>query len=174
MDHSELTHLVAYHHWATSRLFETLATLPADALDQPVGGSFGTARGLLRHILGAEEVWMDRLHGHSPPVFPDLATCNAVNDFQVAWDAVQARQRSFIAGLGSEQLESPIGYINFRGEAWAYPLDAVLLHLVNHGTYHRGQLAHVIRQLGHTPPATDYLIFADEVAAGRPGKLPAV
>jgi uncharacterized damage-inducible protein DinB len=167
MDLRALTHLVAYHHWATGRLLRTLGTLPADALDQPVGGSFGTAQGLLLHILGAEEVWMQRLHGHSPPAFPDLASCNAVSDFQAAWDAVQARQHAFISGLGSEQLDAPVGYINFSGEAWAYPLDAVLVHLVNHGTYHRGQLAHVIRQLGQTPPATDYLVFADEIAAGR-------
>jgi uncharacterized damage-inducible protein DinB len=168
-----LTHLVAYHHWATSRLFSALSALPADALDQPVGGSFGTARGLLRHILGAEEVWMQRLHGHSPRAFPAVTSCVAVSDFQAAWGAVRTAQHTFISGLGSEQLEAPIGYINFRGESWAYPLDAVLLHLVNHGTYHRGQLAHVIRQLGQTPPATDYLVFADEIAAGPLG-LPAV
>jgi uncharacterized damage-inducible protein DinB len=166
MDFRALALFVAYHHWATSRLLSGFSALPADALDQPVGGSFGTARELLRHILGAEEVWIQRLHGHSPAAFPDLTSCNAVSDFQAVWDAVQAEQHAFISDLGIEQREATISYINFRGEAWAYPLDAVLLHLVNHGTYHRGQLAHVLRQLGQTPPSTDYLVFVDQFAAG--------
>ncbi|HET9440126.1 MAG TPA: DinB family protein [Longimicrobiales bacterium] len=162
MDIRALTRLVGYHHWATSRLLGALSALPADALDRPVGGSFGTLRGLLQHILGTEEVWLERLRGHSPSALPDLTSFNAVSDFQAAWGAVQTEQHIFISGLGSEQFEAPISYINFRGEAWAYPLDAVLLHLVNHGTYHRGQLAHVLRQLGQTAPATDYLVFVDE------------
>jgi uncharacterized damage-inducible protein DinB len=166
MDFRALAHFVAYHHWATSRLLSAFSALPAAALDQPVGGSFGTARELLRHVLGAEEVWVQRLHGHSPAGFPDLTTCNAVSDFQVVWDAVQAEQHAFISDLGIERREATISYINFRGEAWAYPLTAVLLHLVNHGTYHRGQLAHVLRQLGQTPPSTDYLVFVDQFAAG--------
>lgn len=174
MDLRALTHLVAYHHWATGRLLGALGALPADALDQPVGGSFGTVRGLIGHVLGAEEVWIQRLHGHSPAAFPDLTSFSAVSDCQAAWDAVQAEQHAFISGLGSERLEAPISYINFRGEAWAYPLDAVLLHLVNHGTYHRGQLAHVLRQFGEVPPATDYLVFLDEIAAGPLDRLPAV
>jgi uncharacterized damage-inducible protein DinB len=171
MDLRALTHLVAYHHWATSHLLNALSVLPPDALDHPTGGSFGTPRALLAHILGAEQVWIERLHGHSPRALPDLTSCNAVKDFQAAWEAVQAAQRTFIRGLSSERPETPISYMNFRGEAWAYTLEAVLLHLVNHGTYHRGQLAHVLRQLGQTPPPTDYLVFLDEIAvvpADRP------
>lgn len=174
MDLRALAHFVAYHHWATSRLLRAFSALPADALDQPVGGSFGTARELLRHILGAEEVWIQRLHGHSPAAFPDLATCDAVSDFCAVWDAVQAEQHAFISHPGMEQRAAIIRYRNFRGEAWAYPLDAVLLHLVNHGTYHRGQLAHVLRQLGQTPPSTDYLVFVDQFTAGSLDTSPPV
>ena len=161
---TELTHLLAYHHWPTTRLLGALGRLPADALAQPIGGSFGTASGLLQHILGAEAVWMQRLRGHSPPAFPDLTSCRSASDFQAAWNAVQTEQHTFISGLTNEQIPVPVRYVNFRGETWTYPLDAVLVHLMNHGTYHRGQLAHVIRQLGETPPATDYLVFVNEIS----------
>jgi uncharacterized damage-inducible protein DinB len=173
MDLRALTHLLTYHHWATSRLLQTLSVLPPDALDHPTDGSFGTPRALLAHMLGAEEVWMERLNGRSPRALPDHTSGRAVADIQAAWEAVQAAQRAFIRGPGSERLEESVSYTNFRGETWAYSLEAVLLHVVNHGTYHRGQLAHVLRQLGQMPPSTDYLVFMEEMAAG-PADAPSV
>ena len=82
---------------------------------------------------------------------------------------MEAATAEYLAGLQEGDLRRVVSYVNFQGETWAYPLDAVLWHLVNHGTYHRGQLAHVLRQLGQAPPTTDYLVFVDEIAAGPPG-----
>jgi uncharacterized damage-inducible protein DinB len=162
MDPGMLGHLLAYHRWATSRLLDSLLAVPAEALHRPVGGSFGSAHGLLVHMLAAERIWMERLQGRSPTKLGDLSACTTADDFQAEWQAVQTAQRAFLQGLGSERLGTPLSYTNFAGEVWTYPLGTVLLHVVNHGTYHRGQLAHVLRQLGQAPPPTDYLVFADE------------
>ena len=56
-------------------------------------------------------------------------------------------------------LEESFTYVNLKGEQSTYRFADILVHVVNHGTYHRGQLGHLLRDLGLTPPSTDYLIF---------------
>ena len=59
-----------------------------------------------------------------------------------------------------------VSYVNVKGETWTYRLEEMLVHLVNHSTYHRGQVATMLRQLGKTPEPTDYLLFLDGGARG--------
>ena len=53
-------------------------------------------------------------------------------------------------------------YVNLRGETWEYALWQQMLHVVNHASYHRGQVVTMLRQLGAPPPTTDFLVFYDE------------
>ena len=159
MEHAALTQLLAYHHWATDRLLDAVRALPAEALAQPLGGSFGTGRGLLGHLLGAEQLWVERWQGRSPASMPDVTGCETAEQFALAWEATREAQRRVLRGRSDATLAAPLTYTNLRGETNTYPFSAVVLHLVNHGTYHRGQLAHLLRQLGQVPPSTDYLLF---------------
>jgi len=61
-------------------------------------------------------------------------------------------------------MDEALTYVNFAGQTWTYPLAETLLHVANHGTYHRGQIATMLRQLGKTAISTDYLRWID---AGR-------
>ena len=69
--------------------------------------------------------------------------------------------RHYLAGLSDEVMERPLIYTNFKGEAWSYPLWRTLFHLVNHQTYHRGQIATLLRQLGAQPAPIDFLVAHD-------------
>jgi uncharacterized damage-inducible protein DinB len=70
----------------------------------------------------------------------------------------------FIHNLADESLDKMITYINLKGETWTYPLWQMLQHLVNHSTYHRGQVTTMLRQLGAEPAATDFLLFFDKIS----------
>jgi uncharacterized damage-inducible protein DinB len=75
---------------------------------------------------------------------------------------VESAQRKLLDSLTGERLAGVVGYVNNRGETWAYPLWQQMYHVVNHSSHHRGQVVSMIRQLGREPATTDFLAFQDE------------
>ncbi len=69
--------------------------------------------------------------------------------------------REYLSGLTEEALKLPLTYLNLKGESWTYPLWKTLFHVVNHQTYHRGQVTTLLRQLGAQPVQIDYLVGHD-------------
>lgn len=165
-ERDQILELFAYHHWATDQVFGALSALSAAQLNEEWGGSFGTGRALLRHVVGVEQLWFERWRGKSPKGLPDFPPTLAGRDFADAWSKVKAEQQEFLEELSRSQLEGTLSYVNIKGEKWTYPLSDVLAHVVNHGTYHRGQLTHLLRDRGLAGISTDYLLFADERRKG--------
>lgn len=123
-------------------------------------------RDTLAHIMFAEWLWLERWHGRSPSgpppgEFPDLASIRA------HWQKIEADLRSFVERLSAADLERVVEYKNTKGHAFSNPMWQMLQHLVNHGTYHRGQITTLLRQLGATPVATDMIAFYRE-QSGQP------
>lgn len=162
MNREALVSFYAFHHWAMDRLLAAMETVPEAAIDRPLGGSFGTLGELLRHMLGADTIWLERWHGRSPTSAPEMRSWRGVPDFQREWDGLKAKQRVYLEEVDEAALRQPLGYTNLAGEPSSIPLGDILLHVVNHGTYHRGQIAHMLRQLGERPPSTDYVQFVRE------------
>jgi len=117
----------------------------------------GTPRALalMGHVLGTEWLWLSRLRGvPSPaPVWPD-------------WDAERCGTEAgtlpgewerYIDAIGEEGLAATIEYTNSQGERWSSSVEDVLLHVVLHSVYHRGQAAAVVRANGGTPAYTDFI-----------------
>jgi uncharacterized damage-inducible protein DinB len=75
---------------------------------------------------------------------------------------VETEQRTFLEAVTDERLRTVVSYLNLQGQRWEYPLWRQMLHVVNHSTYHRGQLTTMLRQLGAQPAPTDLLVFDDE------------
>ena len=165
--------LITYHLWATGSLLDVVATVSTDEFERALGGSFGSLRGLCLHVLGAEWVWLERLAGRTPTAFPHPAGAGSPAGVRDEWTALAARHRARLtrAAPGDRAVDdpdAPFSYVNLQGQHCTYPTGDVLLHVVNHGTYHCGQLAHMLRQLGRTPPSTDYLNYLDEVTDAGP------
>jgi uncharacterized damage-inducible protein DinB len=155
----DIARLFKFHHWATGRVFDALAALSSADLDRKWGGSFGTGRGLLEHIVGSDRVWIERLNGNSPKTRPVYPTRYSGSEFRNEWIEVEAEERRFIGSLTPAQLAKDLSYVNLKGEAFTWPLPDVLFHIVNHGTYHRGQITQLLRDLGKDAPATDFTVF---------------
>jgi uncharacterized damage-inducible protein DinB len=142
-----LTRLFAHLDWADRRALAMLRATPdRDAVRR------------LAHLLAAEEVWLARLEGRTPtqPVWPDLDldACAALAD------ANRARWASYLAALTPESLAREVAYTNSAGEPFRSRLDDILLHVLLHGQYHRGQVALLVRAAGGEPQGTDYIAFA--------------
>jgi uncharacterized damage-inducible protein DinB len=160
----EVSRLFAYNRWANARAFEGAAALTADELSRSVGGSFTSVLGTLTHLVGAEWVWLERWHGRSPGALPASQVASDLAALRGKWEKVHEAHRIFVESLTADRLTEPLTYVNFAGQNWTYPLGEVLIHVANHGTYHRGQVATLLRQLGKTPASTDYLRYLDAIA----------
>lgn len=80
---------------------------------------------------------------------------------------MESEQQTFLKLLTDGLLETRVSYKNFSGQQWQYSLAQMIQHLVNHSSYHGGQVVALLRQLGQTPPATDLLVFLDESIPAR-------
>ena len=92
------------------------------------------------------------------PAGEDLAALEALAR---KWREVEAGQDAYIATLTPERLSEPLSYVSFSADSFTRQLGDALLHLANHGTYHRGQVATLLRQAGRKATSTDYLRFTD-------------
>jgi len=160
-----LRELFAYNYWARDRQFRACAVLTPEQFLRPLGNSYSSVRDTIVHLLGAEWVWQERWRGRSPTRedarefapenFPDLAS------IERRWKPVERDVRDFLAGLSEQALSRDVTYTNLAGERWSYPLWRALFHLVNHQTYHRGQLTTLLRQLGAEAVPIDFLVAQD-------------
>lgn len=141
-----LRRLLAYDDWANREVCRVLNEAePPPARSQK----------LLAHIIGAEELWLDRLLAEKKPVevWPALTS----GQCEARLTELARRWRSYLAGMSAEKLTAPIAYVNSKGEPWKSPAEDVLLHVVMHSAYHRGQMATDMRAAGHTPAYTDFI-----------------
>jgi uncharacterized damage-inducible protein DinB len=158
----ELKRLFAYNRWATTRTLDAVASLTPEELTRDLKSSFPSVVATLAHGLGAERVWLTRWQGTSPTAFPPESSLATLADVRAAWDELWRDQQTYLAGLGDVDVARPLAYKLFNGQADTQPLGDLMRHVINHATYHRGQVVTMLRQLGKTPPSTDYIRFVRE------------
>lgn len=158
--------LLDYHVWARERVLAPVAALTAEQFTRDMGNSFGSVRDTLAHLYGADLVWFERWTGGSPrglpPAagFPDLATLRA------AWAELDPKVRAFVGGLDGPGLARSLRYQAFNGQEATVGYWQMLQHVVNHGSYHRGQVTTLLRQLGvAAPQGMDLIAFYRERAS---------
>ena len=158
MTTSELATLVDYHYWARDRMLAAIEPLSPDQFTREMGNSFSSVRDTVSHLHGAEWVWLSRLQGASPTAllpherFPDLAAARN------AWSESEAGLRAFVAGLDAAALDRMLDYRLLNGAPASSRVWHIVQHLVNHATYHRGQVTTMLRQLGTASPRSQDLI----------------
>ncbi len=158
---STLAELFDYNYWARDRQLAACAALSTEQLLRPMGGSFGSLRDTLAHLVMAEWVWLERWQGRSPRTAPSPEEFPSLEAIDERWRTVERGVRGYLAGLREEELARPLTYVNLKGETWTYPLWRTLVHVVNHQTYHRGQVTTLLRQLGAVAAPVDFLVAQD-------------
>jgi uncharacterized damage-inducible protein DinB len=161
MEPGEVRELYNYNAWANHRTLNASATLTEEQFVRDLRSSFGSVRDTVVHILGAEWIWLERCNGRSPGALPSPEPFGNVSHVRSRWGEIERDQLAFVGGLSAADLGRVIEYRNMRGNRFAYPLRKILRHVVNHSTYHRGQVASMLRQPGIAPVATDLLRYYD-------------
>jgi len=156
-----LGELIDYNYWARDRQLQACAALSPEQFLRPLGASFSSVRDTLAHLVAVEWIWLERWRGRSPQAllaaeeFPTLA---AISE---RWSAVERELRAFLGGLSDDALERTFTYVNSKGETWTYLLWRAVFHVLNHQSYHRGQVTTQLRLLDVEPPQVDFLLALD-------------
>ena len=148
----DLRTLLDYHYWARDRLLDALEGLSAEQFTRDLGSSFKSVRDTIAHTYAAEWAWYERWHGRSPTAQLPYDQFGDVASLRAAWTEHEAKMRAYVDGLDEVGVNHVIDYTLLNGSAGSTPLWQMLQHVVNHASYHRGQVTTMLRQLG-APPA---------------------
>jgi uncharacterized damage-inducible protein DinB len=157
--------LYDYNSWANHRTLEACTALSDEQFTRDLGSSFRSVRDTLAHICGAEWLWLERWHGRSHNSIPPASDFPNLESLCRRWDEIERNLLDYIASLTPEDIQRVIQYKTTQGVPQAAPPWQMLQHLVNHGSYHRGQVATMLRELGAKPIATDLILYYRERAA---------
>lgn len=142
---------------ATALAFESIASIPEA---NRAGGDCRRALGIMAHIQLARRIWLERAERlASEPVsdwFPDWPieqTARLAAELDRSWSA-------FLDSIREPDLDRPVLYRNTKGEQFTNALDDILIHVFNHSTYHRGQIAMLVAKAGGPPASTDLIVFS--------------
>lgn len=147
-----------YSAWASARLLDAVAALPAAELERDFGTADKSVIGTLAHTYGGDRVWLARVRGDAPQRLPG-AEIHDLPRLREAWLGIGADWKTWAAPLSDEDFQQAISYHDLKGNPWTTPLWQVVLHVVNHASHHRGQAAGFLRSLGHTPPPLDLIAY---------------
>jgi len=155
------THL-RYHRWATSQVLQQTTPLPSEELVKDLKGSFHSIYDTLVHLFQADSIWLDRLEGRPTGVLADYEAPGCTFELSEAWMKVLDK----MVGWGDELTEADwsreMSYKTLAGVPYNTPIWQMVLHVVNHGTHHRGQIISMLRQLGSKPKGLDLMHFYRE------------
>lgn len=147
----DLQTMLDYHYWARDRLLDALEGLSPEQYAKDLGSSFKSIRETVVHMYAAEWAWHSRWQGTSPTALLSSEPYPDVASIRRAWSEIEASVRAFTKRLGQSGLTTVIEYKLLNGSAGASPFWQMLQHVVNHASYHRGQVTTMLRQLGAQP-----------------------
>ena len=166
----DLKTLIDYHYWARDRVLDAIEPLTPEQFTRDLGSSFKSVRDTVAHLHAAEWAWHQRWIGTSPTAllpadrFPDAASARQ------GWAATEKDVRSFVGSLDEAGVSKLHAYKLLNGADGVSPFWQMLQHVVNHASYHRGQLTTMLRQLGAQPPKPmDMIAFHRSQGVGARG-----
>ncbi len=159
MTPEDIRTLYEFDAWANRRLLEAASALTPEQLTRDLGSSFRSVRDTLVHIMGAQWVWLERWNGRTPQGLPGAGDFTTVEQIRSRWAEIEHDLLAYVGGLSATDIAEVREYKTLTSGVVRNPLWQSLQHLANHGTYHRGQVTTMLRQLGAKTVPTDLIVF---------------
>ncbi len=151
-------HLV-YSQWTTDRSIEAVGPLTVEERNRYIYTSHHGVLGTLVHIYQADRIWLSRLDGSPRLTLADFNETFTLETLAVTWTKIHADLQSWAGALTDDAVTGTLKYVNIQGHPYELPVWQVILHVVNHASYHRGQITAMLRQLNHKPTVTDLAAY---------------
>jgi uncharacterized damage-inducible protein DinB len=157
---SQIEDLYRYNEWANARVFQLCLDLTNAQLDEQREMGFGSLRNTLFHILTAEQIWLERWQVVPWRAFPTDSQGMSLDDIEAQLKQIAQARQQLINAERSDKWNRVVNYKDSRGVEHSEPLRILLLHVANHGTYHRAQALNYLKHLGRTlPVGIDYTLY---------------
>jgi uncharacterized damage-inducible protein DinB len=144
-----------HSRFANARLLDQAQQLSDEELDAERAGMFGTIRTTLLHMMQAQHSWLRRAQSLDPVEPWTAETFPTIVDLRARWDALDAEQLAYLATVTDEQLMEVIHFRSWAGWEMDAPRWQTLVHQAFHQHQHRGELAMVLTNIGHSPGEID-------------------
>jgi uncharacterized damage-inducible protein DinB len=159
--------LYGYNQWATERVLTAAGELSEAQMLAPDGAGHGSIRDTLIHLMNVQRRWLSWWDGSlspdaaynlrlDPADYPDLAAVRAL------WESLDRQTRAFVERLGDEEAARDFVSQLPNGAEWRMALWRMMLHVANHGTQHRSEVAAMLTAVGHSPGDLDLLFFIEQ------------
>lgn len=151
----------AYHQWANQLIIDRILKLPSELHDKKVPGSFPGLQATLLHIWDAESIWWQRMKLQENIIVPSTNFTGGIVEISKSLMFQSRQWQEWISNAQEHMFDHEFIYYNTKKEKFKQSVYQVILHVFNHGTYHRGQLVNILRQLGvDAIPQTDFIIWS--------------
>jgi len=163
----EIKLFVAYSAWATHKMFDAVAQMSETGLYKDMNSSHKSIHGTLLHMVSAERTWLARFRGEQDPLrlgadeAPTLAAAKSV------WEKIGYEMAKFVGTMTDKKLQETFKVASPEGQVFTHQYGQVVVHVVDHSTFHRGQVITLMRQLGVVPPATGLIVFYRETQKNK-------
>jgi len=155
-----LKQMAVYNVWAHKKIMDAVLSIPVEKQKAEIPSSFSSLEKTILHMWDAESIWWQRMKLHERLMIPSEnfkgTTVEAVNGLlsqSTLWE-------EWVNNVSDNMLEHVFEFRNKKGDQIKMPIWQMLFHVFNHGTYHRGQLVNMFRQLGvEKIPGTDFSTF---------------
>ena len=154
MTRKNLLEHLSYHYWATDKLLTACGALSEDDLHKDRDGSFGTLFATLVHMYSAEDIWLARWQNREDPGFSPAEDFTDIKHIRREWYGQRQRIEAFLDTADTDASMNVKGY--------AFTLWQMLLHVIDHSSFHRGQVVHMLRNAGQVPPHTNFIHYLRE------------
>jgi|SRR5579864_3209113 len=155
----QMRELFNYLQWADRLVLDATAGLAEEEYFRQRAISLGSIHNLVVHTMGAEWVWLSRWRGTSPARIENHDDYPTRAALEARWPRVHAELFEFLDRQTPESLAAPLVYRHTSGDQYTVPLGHSMIHVVDHATYHRGQLNTMIKQAGGVPAAASYITY---------------
>ncbi|UEG48488.1 DinB family protein [Ferruginibacter lapsinanis] len=155
-----LSKYASYNAWANKKIFDRAGLLTEEQVRQEIASSFPSIYKTALHLLDAESIWWQRIKLTELVVVPSQHFTGSFSDLVVELNEQSGKWESWVKAASDNQIQHVFAYQNSKKEQFKQPVNEVLLHIFNHGTYHRGQIVTMFRQLGiDNIPQTDFAFY---------------
>jgi len=147
-----------YTAWATQRLLDIAAKLPPEELTRDFQTSDKCVLHTLAHIYAGDRIWLSLVRAEPRATFADPEDRD-LTLLQTEWPALHQRWKLWMRDVSEADAAEKVSFKDAHGNPHMKPVWQVVLHVVNHGTHHRGQVSGFLRAMGHTPPPLDLMEY---------------
>jgi uncharacterized damage-inducible protein DinB len=155
--------LYSYHKWANRRVFERLKELPSEVYDREIKSVFSSIQQVIIHIYQTDGMWLSVMSGdefsQTMKIIKQQQEKSAGKNLREMEELYKEINRQYESFLNRHALDEQMAISHPKYGELETTVTQMVKHVVNHGTYHRGNITAMLRQQGHAGVPTDYIFF---------------